>query len=178
MRTRVGYAGGTTPSPTYHDLADHTEAFQLDFDPRQISYDALLGLFWGSHRPSRGSVSRQYMPAVFAGSRAQFEDALVSRGTLASAGVLVETPVVNGARFHLAEDYHQKYHLRHDATLMAELEAYEPHAFVDSTVAARLNGYIAGHGTLAQLEGELDSFGLSAAGAAYLVSKVQQRRAR
>jgi peptide-methionine (S)-S-oxide reductase len=53
VRTRVGYAGGSTESPTYHDLADHTEAFQLDFDPRIITYEELLDEIWRNRRGGR-----------------------------------------------------------------------------------------------------------------------------
>lgn len=176
MRTRVGYAGGARPDPTYRDLGDHTEAFQLDFDPAVLSYDALLDAFWASHDPERAARSRQYMAAVFA-SPAQFEAALASRERAAAGGALIVTPVITNARFYLAEDYHQKYHLRHDATLMAELAGYDDRALRDSTVAARLNGYVAGHGSRAQLDAELDAMGLSADGGGYLRALVDQRGA-
>ncbi len=42
MRTRVGYAGGSTRNPTYHSLGDHTETVQIDFDPTKVSYEKLL----------------------------------------------------------------------------------------------------------------------------------------
>ncbi len=140
-----------------------------------ISYPALLELFWASHKPERGSHSRQYMAAVFAHGRVQLEDALASRATITAKGILVETPVISGARFYLAEDYHQKYHLRQDPVLMAELARYNPYVFVNSTVAARLNGYVAGHGTPEQLAAELDDFGLSRAAADHLVARVGRR---
>ena len=173
MRTRVGYAGGSHADPTYHDLGDHTEAFALDFDPSIVSYEELLAEFWDAHRPTRAPYSRQYMAAAFP-SALQLDAALASRATIPSA----ETPVIANARFYLAEDYHQKYYLRHDRLLMAELEHYTPSAFVDSTAAARLNGYIAGHGSRAQLEAELDSLGLSQVAAKHLLSRVGGRRAQ
>src|SRR5262245_63021160 len=80
----------------------------------------------------------------------------------------ITAPIITGARFHLAEDYHQKYYLRHDTLLMRELADYSPRQLVDSTVAARLNGYVAGKGSASQLREELASFGLSAAGNAHL----------
>ena len=78
-------------------------------------------------------------------------------------------------RFWPAEGYHQKYHLRNDRVLAAEFKAmFEGNdaAFVDSTSAARVNGYLAGDGTRAQLAGEIDFLGLGEAGRARLVSKV------
>ena len=46
IRTRVGYTGGTTANPTYHNLADHSETIQIDYDPGQISYKELLDIFF------------------------------------------------------------------------------------------------------------------------------------
>jgi peptide-methionine (S)-S-oxide reductase len=158
VRTRVGYAGGSTSDPTYDNLADHTEVFQLDFDPTQISYGELLDEIWANRRGGR-SLSRQYMDAVFCADAAQ-EAVARARG--------IAAPIVVGARFHLAENYHQKYYLRHDRVLMRELAGYSPQQLVASTVAARLNGYVARRGTRARLVDELASFGLSPAANAYL----------
>ena len=44
LRTRVGYAGGTTPSPTYHSIGDHSEAIEIDFDPKVLNYDELVSI--------------------------------------------------------------------------------------------------------------------------------------
>jgi peptide-methionine (S)-S-oxide reductase len=165
VRTRVGYAGGSTVDPTYHDLADHTEVFQLDFDPRQLPYEELVRLVCANRRGGR-AYSRQYMEAVFCADEAQ---------EAAARRVGVAVPIIRGARFYLAEDYHQKYYLRHDRTLMAELAAYSPRDLVESTVAARLNGYVAGRGSPAQLREELPRLGLSAAAAVHLERLVASR---
>ena len=135
MRTRVGYAGGTHPDPTYHDLGDHTEAFQLDFDPALVSYDELLAMFWKSHRAERAPSSQQYMAAIFAAPEHE-----AAAHTSRPAGA--RTPVITGtrARFYLAEDYHQKYYLRHTPDLMREFEGLDAPAFVESPRAAKLNG--------------------------------------
>ena len=47
LATRVGYAGGRHPRPTYHDFGDHREAVEVSYDPRRISYRELLDVFWG-----------------------------------------------------------------------------------------------------------------------------------
>jgi peptide-methionine (S)-S-oxide reductase len=133
VRTRVGYAGGTHPDPTYHDLGDHTEAFQLDFDPAVITYDELLAMFWASHKPDRASYSRQYMAAVFA---APDQEA----AALASRPAGARTPVIAGTSFTLAEDYHQKYYLRHTPDLWREVAELTAQELVDSPRAAKLNG--------------------------------------
>ena len=100
-------------------------------------------------------------------SAAQLDLALASRDRLRA-----KTPVIANARFFIAEDYHQKYYLRHDPTLLRELDGYTPAQFVDSTVAARLNAFAAGHGTLAALDG----LGLSPEAEQYLRSRVGGRR--
>lgn len=164
VRTRVGYAGGTTLDPTYHDLADHTEVFQLDYDPRIVSYEQLLDEIWRNRRGGR-AYSRQYMEAVFPLNAAQQR----------AAEARVSAPIVINARFYLAEDYHQKYYLRHDSVLMAELAGYTPLQFVESRVAARLNGYVAGKGTPSQLHEDLPRLGLSRVASEHLEKVVGQR---
>lgn len=89
----------------------------------------------------------------------------------------ITAPIITGAPFHLAEDYHQKYYLRHDSVLMRELVAYSPGQFVESTVAARLNGYVAGKGSPAQLQEELPVLGLSSAATTHLQKLVTRRGA-
>jgi peptide-methionine (S)-S-oxide reductase len=68
--------------------------------------------------------------------------------------------------FYPAEAYHQKYGLRSEKEIMREFSSFYPadHQFVASTAAARVNGYVSGEGTTAELEAELDSLGLSEAG--------------
>ncbi len=153
LRTRVGYAGGSTADPTYRDLADHTEVFQLDFDPSRLAYGELVAEIWKNRRGGRAFGRHQYMEAVFAESPEQ--------ARLAREIVDDRAPIIDGARFYLAEDYHQKYKLRHDAVLMRELADYTPRELVDSTIAARLNGYVGGHGSRAAIEADLAQFGLS-----------------
>jgi peptide-methionine (S)-S-oxide reductase len=173
VRTRVGYTGGTTRSPTYHRLGDHTEAFQLDFDPARVTYDELLELFWTSHRCDRGTADRQYMAAVWCGSAAQLAAAHASRERQLQRHRSCLTPVAELGSFYLAEDYHQKYYLRRHADLMAAFAGYTPRELVDSTVAARLNGYVAGRGTAATLRAEIAGFGLPPEATDRLVRRVE-----
>ena len=78
VRTRVGYAGGTKKNPTYHDLGDHSETVQMDYDPTVISYTKLLDVFWDSHDPSLPSDSKQYMSIIFYHNDKQKELAIES----------------------------------------------------------------------------------------------------
>jgi hypothetical protein len=139
--------------------------FQVDFDPAKLSYEELLRKIW-ANRPGGRSYSQQYMEAVFCMDAEQ-------EATARRLGI--SAPIVSGAQFYLAEDSQQKVYLRHDPTLVAELADYTPREFVESTVAARLNGYVAGKGTLAQLHDELPQFGLSAAAATHLERLVASR---
>ncbi len=171
VRTRVGYTGGTTSAPTYRQLGDHTEAFQVDFDPTRTSFAELLALFWESHRPQRPAYKRQYRAAVFwadAEQRAQVEES--RERVAAQLGKPVLTDVEPLGRFWRAEDYHQKYSLRRHTDLMALFARYSPEAFADSTVAARLNGLVAGFAGPGLLEAEAEGYGLTPAARATLES--------
>jgi len=163
LRTRVGYCGGTTEAPTYRNIGDHAETIQIDFDPKRISYDRLLELFWTTHNPCRRPWSRQYMSAVFWHDDAQREAIERTRKQFVDDPDAVQTEVAALDQFWIAEDYHQKYRLRHDDVLLAELRAHYPdeRAFVDSTAAARINGYLDGYGSKQQLAREIDKLGLS-----------------
>ncbi len=172
IRTRVGYAGGTKENPTYHDLGDHSESVQVDFDPEQVSFEELLEAFWAGHNPTFSSGSRQYASIAFYQDEAQRQAIEESKARLeSSTGKKVYTEVRQLDRFYLAEDYHQKYSLRHLSAVMAEFQAMYPDEadFVDSTAAARANGFAAGDGDPEVLERELESYGLSEAGEAALL---------
>ncbi len=172
VRTRVGYAGGTTTNPTYHNLGDHTETVQMDYDPAAISYEELLEVFWDSHDPTAPSWSRQYMSLLFYHNEEQRSLTVASKERLeAELGRPVLTQLIPFSRFYLAEDYHQKYRLRQEEVLMTEFNAFyaEAQDFIDSTAAARINGYLAGYGTFQALQEHLSSFGLSPAGEAELL---------
>jgi len=163
-RTRVGYAGGQAPDPTYTRIGDHTECFEVDFDPAVVSYDDLLELFWTSHDPTRQAFKQQYASLLLTRGDEQSETA---RESAARIGALLgRTPVTRiepFTRFYLAEDYHQKYYLRNDRVLMREFRAFYPDDsdFVRSTASARANGFVSGAGSCLSLEEELPKLGLS-----------------
>jgi len=163
-RTRVGYAGGTRENPTYHSLGDHTEVFQVDFDPGVLPYEDLLQLVWQSHDPTRAAFKVQYASLVLAHDDAQLHMARESAARLAEAvGRPVVTRIEPLTRFWAAEDYHQKYHLRNDRAVMAEFRAMfgtDEVAFRESTAAMKANAYAAGVGSCASLETEGADLGL------------------
>jgi peptide-methionine (S)-S-oxide reductase len=146
VRTRVGYAGGTRPDPTYHALGDHTEVVRVEYDPDVLSYRDLLDVFWSNHSPVT-NAKRQYRAVVLAADDPQREAALETRAAVADrVGGSVATDVEDLDRFYTAESYHQKYELRSTPVVGDELVDAYGETLVDSTVAARLNGFLAGHG--------------------------------
>jgi peptide methionine sulfoxide reductase MsrA len=151
-------------------MGDHTETFQVDYDPKQITYEKLLDIFWASHNPCGGGGSRQYRSAIFTMNDEQKKLAEESLAKVAAVRGDVTTAIEPLTAFTRAEDYHQKYSLRHSRPLMEEFRAMYPkdEDFVNSTAAARVNAYIAGDGTKEQLEKEIDRLGLSEEGKAEL----------
>ena len=178
----MGYTGGTKKNPSYHNLGDHTETIQIEYDPERISYEKLLDIFWHSHSPESSSWSRQYMSAVFFHNEEQRWLAMESKnGMAATLKTGIQTQILSYTGFTPAEDYHQKFHLRDDHALMEEFKHMYPDAreFVASTAVARVNGYLGGYGTMEQLTKELESYGLSDEGKTRLreiVAKSGHRR--
>lgn len=160
-RTRVGYTGGEKKSPTYHSLGNHTEALEIDFDPAVISFAEVVDLFWNSHNPLRGVRSTQYMTAIWFHEEAQrrvIEDAKAAIETRLSG--TVQTPVKPLDVFYLAEDYHQKYRLQNSPLQKRFNVLYPSFAdFNNSTAAARLNGFLAGHGSQQLFDEEHEGYG-------------------
>jgi len=167
VRTRVGYSGGTKENPTYHDLGDHTECVQVDYDPAAVTFEQILERVWTSHNPCVRTEYKQYMNAIFYESEAQRKSIETSREHVEKElGRPVKTSILPLTKFHRAEDYHQKYELRCTEGLIEEFKAIYPNAqdLCNSTAAARVNGYIAGKGNKAQFKAEIDTLGLSAEG--------------
>jgi len=177
VRTRVGYAGGTKENPTYYNLGSHAEAIQIDYDPTVLSYEDLLEVFLSSHNPTARSYSSQYRSIVFTHSEEQKEAVREAfRESEKRAGGKIRTEIKSFAGFTLAEDYHQKYGLRNNRSILEEFEVFYPDALglVNSTAAARVNGYLYGNGQLAQLREELPELGLTEASAQALQSYVSR----
>ena len=121
--TAVGYAGGHTLNPSYRQVCSgttgHAEAVQVIFDPRRISYEELLRVFWESHDPTQGmrqgnDVGTQYRSAIYATNAAQLQAAERSRlayqAALDKAGLgKITTEIREAPPFFYAEDYHQQY---------------------------------------------------------------------
>ena len=162
IRTRVGYAGGSKHNPTYHNLGRHTETLEIDFLPDQITYEELLEIVWSLHDPKRSPVNRQYASAIFYRSDQQ---RLIIKKTLETVHSQtledVDTMVIPLDRFYRAEDYHQKYQLRQSSRLNSFFQKhYSAEKLVNSTVAARINGFLSGFGSRQLMDDEWKSYGL------------------
>jgi peptide-methionine (S)-S-oxide reductase len=160
----VGYTGGLKRSPTYRSLGDHTEALQVDFDPGQLSYEEVVGLFWQSHNPVGAPRGRQYMSAIWYANQSQRDVIDATKEAMAERlGQDVNTPVLPLETFYNAEDYHQKYCLQRHQPLMTRFEEMYPdfRGVVDSTAAARLNGFAGGQGTAVLLDEERADYGFA-----------------
>ena len=121
--TAVGYAGGSTPNPTYEEVCSgrtgHAEVVLVLYDPRLTSYEALLTLFWESHDPTQGmrqgnDVGTQYRSAIYTFSPEQGAAAEASREAyqdrLDAAGLgKITTEIRDAPPFYFAEKYHQQY---------------------------------------------------------------------
>ena len=121
--TAVGYAGGTTPNPTYEETCSgrtgHAEVVRVVYDPDVVSYGQLLKLFWESHNPTQGdrqgndigsqyrSLIQYFTPeqhAAAESSRAAYQDVLTRAGHRK-----ITTDIEPATEFYYAEEYHQQY---------------------------------------------------------------------
>ena len=121
--TAVGYAGGSTPNPTYEEVCSgmtgHNEVVLVVYDPKRISYEDLLKAFWESHDPTQGmrqgnDVGTQYRSGIYVFDEAQRRAAEASKA--AYGKVLgaphygpITTEIRDAGPFYFAEDYHQQY---------------------------------------------------------------------
>ena len=123
VTTAVGYAGGSTPNPTYRETCTgrtgHAEVVLVAYDPARISYERLLKTFWEHHDPTQGmrqgnDVGSQYRSGVYYRDDAQKAAAEASlaayQGALGAAGRgTITTEIKPAGEFYFAEDYHQQY---------------------------------------------------------------------
>ena len=123
ISTAVGYAGGSTPNANYREVCTgrtgHAEAVVVAYDPKRISYEELLRIFWENHDPTQGNrqgndVGTQYRSAIWATDDEQLAAAMASRDMFqkqlsASGHGEITTEIGTAPQFYYAEDYHQQY---------------------------------------------------------------------
>ncbi|HKE16050.1 MAG TPA: peptide-methionine (S)-S-oxide reductase MsrA [Kofleriaceae bacterium] len=123
LSTAVGYAGGTTPNPTYDEVSTgrtgHAESVRVVFDPAKISYEELLHVFWEGHDPTEGmrqgnDVGTEYRSQIVTLNDQQRRAAEATRDAYAAAlraagRGKITTEIVAGQPFYFAETEHQQY---------------------------------------------------------------------
>ena len=124
VETISGYTGGTVDNPTYKQVTaggtGHREAVQIRYDPKQVSYERLLHVFWRSVDPTDDGGQfcdrgESYQTAIFAGNEEERRLAEASREALEQSAVLdapLVTPVEAAREFYPAENYHQDYYTK------------------------------------------------------------------
>lgn len=117
-----GYAGGIVENPSYEEVCEgttgHAEAIQIEFDPKVISYEKILEIFWHTHNPTTlnrqgNDVGPQYRSVIFYHTDKQRKIAEESKENLSEANIYdggsVVTEIVPFTNFYIAEDYHKNY---------------------------------------------------------------------
>ncbi len=143
-----------------------------------ISYKDLLKRFWEGHDPTARSWSTQYKATIFYHNDEQKKLAEETRERIeAEQKIKVQTEILPFSRFYAAEAYHQKYGLRGHNEFMREFRSIYPsdEALMNSTAAARVNGYLSGFGSSAALQEEIDNLGLSPEARGRLLELVKKR---
>ena len=121
--TQVGYCGGIKQNPTYEDVCTdttgHAESVDIDYDPKEISYEELLKIFWGNHNPTTlnrqgPDVGTQYRSVVFFHTPEQEKAALEMKKKLSPMArekfhEEIITEIKPAEKFYRAEEYHQQY---------------------------------------------------------------------
>jgi methionine-S-sulfoxide reductase len=125
ISTQVGYTGGSVPNPKYDEMHDghtgHAESVNIEFDPKKVSYETLLDLFFKMHDPTTlnrqgNDEGNQYRSAIFYHGEKQKEIALKFKDKVAKSGAWkdpIVTEITEAKKFWIAEDYHQKYLVQH-----------------------------------------------------------------
>ena len=126
IETTVGYTGGSEENPNYEQVSrgatGHAEALRLVFDPKQISYQQLLEIYWKSIDPTTRNrqfcdVGQQYRTAIFYHNNEQKTLAQQSKATLEQDKFSkVFTEITPAGAFYAAEDYHQNYYKKNPLT--------------------------------------------------------------
>lgn len=122
VKVESGYAGGHAVNPTYKDVCTgttgHAEVCRITFDPKKVSYETLLSIFWQTHDPTTlnrqgNDVGTQYRSAIFYYNDIQMQLAEKYKSELNASGafsnpIVTEITAINN--YYSAEDYHQNYY--------------------------------------------------------------------
>ena len=120
--TQAGYSGGEMPNPTYEEVCSdktgHAESVEVTFDPKKVSYEKLLDVFWSNHDPTQVNrqgpdFGTQYRSVIFYHNEKQKKLAEESKQKLQKSPKYknrkIATQIVPAQPFYRAEEYHQQY---------------------------------------------------------------------
>ncbi|SFE89052.1 peptide-methionine (S)-S-oxide reductase [Paenibacillus catalpae] len=180
IRTRVGFAGGTSEAPTYRRMGDHTETVELQFDPALVTYEELLELFWNNHNPYNinGYKDRQYQSLLLYRDGSQEEAFRRIKSRIEADKGSLDTELSPYQNFYPAESNHQKYYLKRFPDAVLKLSTLYPtgEELENATLAARLNGVAKGFLNMERLQHELEQWPISASERTELISLIRQIR--
>ena len=121
VSTQVGYMGGKMKNPTYEDVCTdetgHAEVVEITYDPKRVSYEKLLEVFWQNHDPTQVNrqgpdVGTQYRTMIFYHNEGQKKVAIATKEKLEKSRKYnkpIMTKIVPASTFYKAEEYHQQY---------------------------------------------------------------------
>jgi len=128
IKTEVGYTGGSTENPKYEQVSSgktgHAEAVKIIFDPKKVSYEKLLDVFWRLHNPTTLNrqgfdVGTNYRSAIFYTTNSQKKSAEKSKLSIQkNHDKPIVTEISKATQFYPAEEYHQKYNLKRSKSCM------------------------------------------------------------
>jgi len=125
LKVTSGYSGGNVANPSYEEVCTgttgHAECLQIVYDPKVISFDELLSVFWEVHDPTTlnrqgNDAGTQYRSVVFYHDAEQKQKAEHYKAALAKSGAWdkpIVTEITAFNKFYPAEDYHQNYYNTH-----------------------------------------------------------------
>lgn len=143
--TRVGYCGGTHPAtPTYKTIGDYTESVQVDFDSERTCFTNLLSYFNQWHVPNTSKTRAQYEAAIFFHNEEQRKQIYDMK--------LDNVRIDKFNQFFTAEEHHQKYNFKRTIMETDIFGKKEDWVDKDKSMITKLNGFLAGYGTVEQFQ--------------------------
>lgn len=164
VKTYVGYTGGNTLFPTYNSIGDHLETLEVYYDSSKIAFENLLTIFEKNHNYIVRPNLLQYYSAIFYNNENEKELCLDwKKNKKEELKTEVLTRISPIEKFYYAEFYHQKYYVQLEPVIMSNLRSKfsTGNDLISSPLCHKLNVYLAGYGSLKELNKELEDFNLS-----------------
>ncbi|NFJ06291.1 peptide-methionine (S)-S-oxide reductase [Clostridium botulinum] len=164
VKTYVGNTGGNTIFPTYNSIGDHLETLEVYYDSSKIAFENLLTIFEKNHNYIVRPNLLQYYSAIFYNNENEKELCLDwKKNKKEELKTEVLTRISPIEKFYYAEFYHQKYYVQLEPVIMSNLRSKfsTGNDLISSPLCHKLNAYLAGYGSLKELNKELEDFNLS-----------------